>query len=90
MTFTLAQALKAQQALRNAAGLPPEEFPENALIGMLSDEIEVLRNAGKTDEEIASLINKATGGDISSSSVQENYATPDERQHGRAAGEDPG
>ena len=79
MNFTLEQALNAQQALRTAAGLAEEDFPIQAFIGMLSDEIEALRKQGKSDEEITSLINRAAGTDITSSTVQENYASAEQR-----------
>ena len=82
MTFTLEQALKAQQVLREAADLPGEEFPLQAFVGMLSDEIEALRRKGKTDEEITGLINRAAGIDLSTSAVTENYASPEDRQRG--------
>ena len=81
MKFTLEQALKAQQALRVAAGLQKEQFPIQSLIGMLSDEIEALRARGKNDEEIASLINDAAAINIPASAVTKNYA-PAERRHG--------
>ena len=81
MTFTVEQALKAQHALRAAAGLPEEQFPIQAFIGMLSDKIEVLRKSGKSDEEIASLINAAARSSIPASAVTENYASA-ERRHG--------
>jgi hypothetical protein len=34
------QALRAQRALRDAAGLEEEAFPVPAFVGMISDEIE--------------------------------------------------
>ena len=82
MTFTLQQALKTQQALREAANLPDEQFPLPAFVGMISDEIETLRTKGKTDQEITELINKAAGTNLSSSAVTENYAPPEDRQRG--------
>lgn len=51
-TYPLDQALRAQRALRDAAGLGPETFPVEALVGMISDEIDHLRSQGKTDGEI--------------------------------------
>ena len=80
MTFTLEQALKAQQALRDAANLPEEQFPVEAFIGMLSDEIETLRSKGKTDEEITSLINGAASTEIATAVLSENYAPPEQRR----------
>ncbi len=82
MMFTLEQALKAQEALREAANLAPEQFPLGAFVGMLSDEIETLRKQGKTDEEITRLINESTGAGISVSDIKENYASPEERHKG--------
>lgn len=80
MTFTLEQAMKAQQALRVTAGLPAEEFPVEAFVGMISDEIEALREAGKSDDEIAGLINKAAGTELSATDVVENYAPAEQRR----------
>jgi hypothetical protein len=80
MTFTLVQALKAQQALRDAAQLPAEEFPVQAFIGMLSDEIEALRVIGKTDDEITEVINGAAGTKLSASDVVRHYASQAQRQ----------
>lgn len=48
-TYPIDQALRAQRALREAAGLGPEMFPIEAFVGMISDEIEQLRARGKTD-----------------------------------------
>jgi hypothetical protein len=79
MTFTLEQALRAQQALRKAAALPKEQFPIEAFIGMLSDEIEVLRSRGMMDEEIAALINDAAPAQVSPSAIADNYAPPEQR-----------
>jgi hypothetical protein len=54
-------------------------FPVQAFIGMVSDEIEVLRGQGKTDEDIAALIRTHSGIELSASDIAENYATPDQR-----------
>ena len=43
-TYSLEQAIRAQKALRDAAGLSPEMFPVQAFVGMISDEIEKLRS----------------------------------------------
>ncbi len=48
MTLTGQQAADAQTALRQALGLPPEQFPLQAFVGMVSDEIEQLRSKGET------------------------------------------
>lgn len=81
-TYSLEEALKAQKALRDAAGLGEEKFPIQAFVGMISDEVEALRKRGKSDEEIATLIESNSKIQISASEIAENYASPDERhQH---------
>ena len=75
------QAADAQTALRRALGLPPEEFPLPAFVGMISDEIEQLRARGDTDDAIAALISETTGIPISSDTIERFYASPEERRH---------
>jgi hypothetical protein len=82
-TYPLAEALKAQKSLRDAAELGPEQFPIQAFVGMISDEIEALRKRGTSDEEIASIIQQHSAIRISAQEIAENYASHDERhQHG--------
>lgn len=81
--YPVEEAIKAQKALRSAAGLGPEEFPIQAFVGMISDEIESLRKRGKSDEEIASVIQQNSAIEITAQQIAENYASPEERhQHG--------
>ena len=79
--YPVEEAIKAQKSLRDAAGLAPEQFPIQAFVGMISDEIESLRKRGKTDDEIASLIRDSSSIEISASEIAENYASPEERHH---------
>jgi len=47
------------------------------------DEIESLRKRGKSDEEIASVIQQNSSIEITAQQIAENYASPEERpQHG--------
>ena len=78
-TYSLEEAIQAQSALRNLAGLGPETFPVQAFVGMISDEIEQLRKLGHSDEEIANVIRANSKIDISASEIAENYASPDQR-----------
>ena len=78
-TYPVEQAVRAQRALRDAAGLGPEMFPVQAFVGMISDEIEQLRSKGKTDEEIASLIAANSSIEITAAEIAENYASPEDR-----------
>lgn len=81
--YSLEEVIRAQRSLREAAGLGPEQFPLQAFIGMVSDEIEALRKKGKTDEEIASIIQQSSSIKISASQIADDYASPQERhQHG--------
>lgn len=88
--YPIEEAIKAQKSLREAAGLAPEEFPIEAFVGMISDEIESLRKRGKNDEEIAAIIRQNSAIEINASEIAENYASPEERhQHGEQAQESP-
>lgn len=77
--YPLEQAVRAQKALRDAAGLGPELFPIQAFVGMISDEIEALRSQGKTDEEIANLIAANSTIEITPSEIAENFASAEQR-----------
>jgi hypothetical protein len=77
--YSIEEALSAQKALRNAAGLGPEQFPIQAFVGMISDEIETLRKRGKTDEEIAAIIRQNSSIQITSQEIAQNHASPEER-----------
>ena len=82
-TYPVEEAIKAQKSLRQAAGLGPEQFPIQAFVGMISDEIETLRKNGKSDQEIAQLIQQNSAIQITAEEIAENYAPPEERHpHG--------
>lgn len=82
-TYPVEEAMKAQKALRDAAGLEPEQFPVSAFVGMISDEIEILRKRGKTDDQIASIIRDNSAIEITAAEIGENYASSGERHpHG--------
>ena len=80
--ISLEEALKAQKALRDAAGSGPETFPLPAFIGMISDEVEALRSMGRSDDEIAGLIESSSAVRITADEIREHYATPEERHAG--------
>ena len=79
--FPIEEAIKAQKALRDAAGLEPEMFPVEAFVGMISDEIDQLRSRGKSDDEIAALVRSNSEVDITGVEIAENYAGPEKRGH---------
>jgi hypothetical protein len=78
-TFTGKQAAEAQTALRKALGLPPEDFPLQAFVGMISDEIQQLRARGHDDAEIARLVSEATGKAVAPDEIARFYASPAQR-----------
>ncbi len=78
-TYPIDQAIRAQQALREATGLGPEMFPVEAFVGMISDEIEKLRSQGKTDSEIAGLITENSSIQITAEEISANYASSEDR-----------
>ena len=79
--YPVDEAIRAQTALRTAAGLGAEQFPIQAFVGMISDEIEALRARGKSDTEIAAIIQASSSIQITPEEIAANYATPEER-HG--------
>lgn len=78
-TYPLDEALRAQKALRDLAGLHPETFPVSSFIGMVSDEIEILRKQGRTDEEIARTVSEHSNIEISAGDLLVHYAPPEQR-----------
>jgi|EndMetStandDraft_7_1072992.scaffolds.fasta_scaffold1530638_2 hypothetical protein len=72
-TFTAEDALKTTAGLRAELGLGPEQFPISAFVGMISDEIRKLRQAGRSDDQIAALVSKLTGKQVSGSTITEHY-----------------
>ncbi len=76
---TLEAALKAQSAMRASAGLGPETFPVADFVGMVSDEIEQLRKAGRSDEEIARIISTSSPIQINAATIAQHYAPPEAR-----------
>jgi hypothetical protein len=80
--YSLQEALRAQCALREMAGLAPETFPVAAFVGMISDEVEVLRSKGFTDDQIASAIAAHSGIRIRGEEIAAHYATPEQRHPG--------
>lgn len=78
-TYSLEEAIRAQKALHDDAGLGPEMFPVQAFVGMISDEIEKLRSQGKSDRHIAALITVNSNIQITAAEITEHYAPPQDR-----------
>ena len=80
-SFSVEEAMRTQQQLRDALGLGPERFPLPAFVGMISDEIEQLRASGRTDHDIAGLIASAIGRSVAPEDLARHFASSDLR-HG--------
>jgi hypothetical protein len=78
-TFSLAEALAAQKALREAAGAEEEMFDLADVIGMVSDEIDMLKEQGRTADQIAAMVQKSTGKPVTGADVDKYYVPVDER-----------
>jgi len=81
-TYPIEEAIRAQKALRELAGLGPEMFPVQAFVGMISDEVEALRKQGHSDEQIAQTIKANSRISITAADIAANYASPEERHGG--------
>ena len=78
--FTLDQAMRAQRQLRAELGLGEERFPLPAFIGMISDEIEQMRQSGRSDADIIAIIEATTGYRIDGGDLERHYAPPEQRR----------
>ncbi len=78
--YTAGDAATANSVLRAALGLAPERFGTAQFVGMISDEIEQLRQAGRSDAEIARLLADGGGLDLSADAIARFYAPPDARE----------
>ena len=81
-SYPIEEALRAQKALRELAGLGEERFPIAAFVGMISDEVETLRRQGRSDEEIARTISANSRIAITAEEIAANYAPPEQRHPG--------
>ena len=73
--YTAADAATANSVLRAAAGLAAEKFGTEQFVRMISDEIELLRRAGKTDAEIAQLLADGGGIELNPDAITRFYAS---------------
>lgn len=78
-TFKLGEALAAQDAMRRSLGLAEEVFPVEAFVGMISDEIEESRRAGRSDQAIADLVLDTTGKTVTVEDIARYYVAPGDR-----------
>ncbi len=81
-TFSAQEAVAVQRELRRSLGLGAEAFPLPAFVGMISDEIEQFRAAGKSDADIAAVTKTTVGRDVDPQALARFYAPPEERHGG--------
>ena len=78
--FSADQTASATIALRAELGLPPQRFPIETFVGMISDEIEAMRDAGKSDGDISRILRERCAIDIDAATLARHYASPNERR----------
>ena len=81
-TFSVEDAVAVQRELRRSLGLAAATFPLPAFVGMISDEIEQFRAAGKSDADIAAVIRNTVGREVSPETIAQFYAPPEQRHGG--------
>jgi hypothetical protein len=82
LTFSAQEAVAVQRELRRSLGMDAERFPLPAFVGMISDEIDQFRDAGKSDADIVAVIKSTIGRDITPWDIKAHYAPPEARQWG--------
>ncbi len=81
-TFSAHEAVAVQEELRRSLALDPERFPLPSFIGMISDEIDQFREAGRSDADIVALIKRTIGRDVTLADIERFYAPPQTRYSG--------
>jgi hypothetical protein len=71
--YTLADALNAQKALRQATGEAEEPLELEDVVGIAGEEIEILLDKDKPWDEIAAILSGATGKVVNGAQVEEAY-----------------
>jgi hypothetical protein len=71
--YTLADALNAQKALREATGEAEEPLELEDVVGISGEEIEILLDKDKPWDEIAAVLSGATGKTVTGEQVEEAY-----------------
>ncbi len=87
-TFTADQAAAATTAMRMSLGLPPDQVGVAQFVAMISDEIQQMREAGHSDDDIAAIVRESTGSTLDAGDIEAHYAPPSAR--GRAGSRDGG
>lgn len=81
-TFSIDEAIKAQRALRQALGLGDERFEVSEFVEMISDEIEQMKNDGKSSDDIVAVVAEATGHRMDPADIDRHYVRPEDRHGG--------
>lgn len=71
--YTLADALNAQKALRDATGEAEEPLELEDIVGICGEEIEILLDQKKSWDDIAAVLSSTTGKALTGAQVEEAY-----------------
>ncbi len=71
--YTLADALNAQKALREATGEKEDPLDLEDVVGICGEEIEILLDKDKSWDEIAAVLSSTTGKTVTGAQVEEAY-----------------
>ncbi|MBX2805057.1 MAG: hypothetical protein KTR19_03700 [Hyphomicrobiales bacterium] len=71
--YTLADALNAQKALREATGEAEEPLELEDVVGISGEEIEILLDKEKSWDDIAAVLSGATGKAVTGAQLEEAY-----------------
>ncbi len=77
-TFTLAEALNAQKALREASGAKEEPLDLTDLAGIAAEEIELLQEQGKSWDDMAAMVQSVTGKTVTGAELEKAYGSLEE------------
>jgi hypothetical protein len=73
-TYSAGQAAAANTVLRTALNLPAQQFTTEQFVGMISDEIQQLRAAGRSDDDISNLLQSKAGISVTAEEIERYYA----------------
>ena len=68
-TFTLDQALRARAAIRRELGMGAESFGAEEFVQMTGEELDAMRAAGRSEEDIAAFVSEASGVTVSAADL---------------------
>ena len=83
LTLAARSSTWCRQLLRQVLGLGEERFEVSEFVQMISDEIEQMRDAGKTNDDIAAVVAEATGHRMDPADLDRHYVAAEHRYGGQ-------